>query len=68
MRVKLVETDQGPCSRNQSADGVTSLVRRGQGSLEDTGKASQLAEDNVTGGGSGEGVLPGFSLSASVPS
>lgn len=68
MHVKLVEIDQGPCSRNQSADGAASLMRRGQGFLEDAGKASQLAEDNVTGGGSGEGVLPGFSLSTSVPS
>lgn len=56
MRVKLVETDQGPCSRNQSADGATSLMRRGQGFLEDVGKASQLAEDNVTeDNGRGEG-------------
>lgn len=44
------------------------LMRKGQGFLEDAGKASQLAEDNVTGSGSREGVLPGFSLSTSVPS
>lgn len=40
------------------------LTRKGQGFLEDAGKASQLAEDNVTGSGSREG----FSLSTSVPS
>lgn len=38
------------------------LMRKGQGFLEDAGKASQLAEDNVSGS------REGFSLSTSVPS